>query len=78
MEKDLVTQFDTRQDSLEVDVFVDSHHQSIGDKVILHSGVNLDNVTPLTPHVQVVNLHVLQPLRTCPNGKRVRPTDRHT
>ena len=54
-----------------MDVVTGSHHENIGDKVILYSGVDLDDVTPLTPHVQVVDGGIFKIIRTLADGKSV-------
>ena len=62
--------------SLDMDVVSGCHDDHIGDKVVLHSGVDLDDVTPLTPHVEVVNGGILQILWSLANGKSMRPATR--
>ena len=60
-------------DSLNMNIVIDSHLQSVGYKVILHSGVHLNNVTPFTPHVQVVDTHSFEFVRASTNGKCMGP-----
>ena len=60
--------------SLNVDVGTIGSMENVGDKVVLHSGVDLDDVSSLAAHVQVVDggtfLNVLRPGTDC---ERMRP-----
>ena len=60
-------------DVLDMDEVFSGHLQSVGDHVVLHSGVDLHDVTPLPPHVEVVDGAVLHPLWPGTDGKGVRP-----
>ena len=62
--------------SLDVDVGISRGDEPVGDKVVLHAGVDLDDVAPLAPHVQVVDGHSLELLRARADGKRVTPGTR--
>ena len=59
--------------SLNMDVRVDRGDKNIGDKVILHTRVHLDNVPSLAPHVQVVDGSSFKILWPATDGKSVAP-----
>ena len=59
--------------SLNMDVRVDRGDKNIGDKVILHTRVHLDNVPSFAPHVQVVDGSSFKILWPATNGKSVAP-----
>ena len=59
-------------DSLDMNVVASSHYEDIGYEIILHSGVDLDNVASLAPHVKVVDRHILKIFGALTDSKCMR------
>ena len=56
-----------------MDVGIHRGDESVGNKVVFHARVDLNDVASLAPHVQVVDGRSLELLRTGADGKRVTP-----
>ena len=56
---------------MDVITILDTH--GVGNKVILYSRVNLNNIPALSTDVQVVDLYVLKFRRSLANSKRMGP-----
>ena len=59
--------------SLDMDVGVDRGDEDIGNKVVFHTRVHLDNVPPLAPHIQIVDGNPFEILWPATDGKSVAP-----
>ena len=59
-----------------MDVGIVGGKENVGNKVVLHSGVDLDNVTSLTTDIQVVDGSTFKIIGTRTDGKGVRPVER--
>ena len=56
-----------------MDVRVDRGDEDIGNKVVFHTRVHLDNVPPLAPHIQIVDGNSFKILWPATDGKSVAP-----
>ena len=56
-----------------MDVRVDRGDKDIGNKVVLHTRVHLDNVPPLPPHIQIVDGNSLEILWPATDSESVTP-----
>ena len=59
--------------SLDMDVRVDGGDEDIGNKVVFHTRVYLDNVPPLAPHIQIVDGNSFEILWPATDSKSVAP-----
>ena len=56
-----------------MDVRVDRGDEDIGNKVVFHTRVHLDNVSSLAPHIQIVDGNSFEILWPATDSKSVAP-----